>query len=252
MANGFWGGRFPLLNLISSQALCLLVNCRVIWLRSKNYFKSICVCRNLVLRNDESVKRIMAQFLEEGHDKLNIGGGAKNLKGFVNIDFVDSPNVQRKIVANIHDLSFVPSKSISHVHSNHVVEHLSFEDLKQQVFEWNRILKVDGLLSLRCPNILGVSYGFWFDPVVESHKDEFVELGFPIDEDFGSPADKWMHRDIFGLIHWFYGDIGNIQNQHLNQIVTSKLYKLLEANGFVILRIAQPEAVNIVVVARKK
>ncbi|MGB5158937.1 MAG: hypothetical protein WBN77_16040 [Desulfobacterales bacterium] len=153
--------------------------------------------------------------------------------------------------ANILDLAFIPDECISHVHSNHVIEHLKNEEIINQISEWDRILKREGLLTIRCPNTLGAAYGFWFEPILESQKAEFTRLGFPADEDFGNPADKWGHKDFFGLIHWFYGDAGNISNQHLSRLTPSVLHKLLVDKGFSVLKMSEPEALNIVIVARK-
>jgi len=104
---------------------------------------------------------------------------------------------------------------------------------------------------MRCPNALGAAYGFWFEPIIESHKDEFVKLGFPADEDFGNRGDGWVHKDLFALIHWFYGDPGNRANQHLSRLTPSMLHGGLVAQGFNVLKMTEPEAINIAVVASK-
>ena len=52
-------------------------------------------------------------------------------------------------------------------------------------------------------------------------------------------------------MHWFFGDAGNIENQHLTLVTPTKVRKALEKAGFEILRTADPEALNIVVVARR-
>jgi len=128
---------------------------------------------------------------------------------------------------------------------------LTKEQLEHQLKEYHRVLKDDGVLSIRCPNALGAAYGFWLEPILEQERDEFIACGFPADEAFGNPADKWMHKDLFGLLHWLYGDVGNIQNQHLNIITPSMIKSSVVEAGFNILKMANPEAVNIVIVARK-
>jgi hypothetical protein len=194
----------------------------------------------------------LEKWFRQGYDGLNIGGGPKNLAGFVNIDFVDYPNVDRAIIADITDLSFVPDGCVSRIHSNHVIEHLSGEQLHRQFSEYFRILKSNGRITLRCPNALGAAYGFWHEPILEDGREEFVSLGFPKDEDFGNSADGWMHEDLFGLLHWFYGDVGNPQNEHLSLITPSKIVNYLKSAGFAVEKMTEPEAVNIVVIARKK
>jgi len=191
-------------------------------------------------------------FLSKGFDKVNMGGGPKNLEGFFNIDFVAHANVDREIVANVLDLSFVPSNSVSHVHSNHLLEHLTEEQISAQFMSYHRILKHGGMLTIRCPNALGACYGFWCEPVIETGKQEFIDLGFPADENFENLEDKWMHEDLYGLLHWLYADVGNPENQHLTLVTPTKLSKWLDATGFRLLKMTEPEAVNIVVVAIKQ
>lgn len=251
MAYGNWGSRLPLENMVCSKAVFLMLAYGVARRRFINSVKRL-VCRpKVALENTPLTRQALMKWLDQGYDKLNIGGGPKNLKGFINIDFVSYPDVERQVIANIQDLAFIPDACVSQVHSNHLIEHLSNTELTNQIREWYRILKKDGLVTIRCPNALGVAYGFWFEPIIESQKDGFVELGFPADEDFGNPSDRWVHKDLFGLIHWFYGDPGNRANQHLSRLTPSMLHGGLVAQGFNVLKMTEPEAINIAVVARK-
>lgn len=238
-------------NFLCSKFIFTALHYRIATLRLKNSLKRILRPNKEHLVNDTSTALALMRWLEEGYDKLNIGGGRKNLAGFINIDFVPSAGVERQVVANILDLSFVPSGCASQIHTNHVLEHLTQEQLARQIQEYHRILKGNELLTIRCPNALGVSYGFWFGLVLEQKREDFVRLGFPADEDFGNPADRWVEKDFFGLLHWFYGDIGNIRNQHLNIITPSKIEATVAEVGFNILKTTDPEAANIVIVAGK-
>lgn len=251
MSNGYWGSKFPLGNLLCSKLIFILLAYRLTSRRLINALKQRLSPKNAIQRDTEAARRMFVHFFEMGYDKLNVGGGPKNLDGFVNIDFFCYPNVQRQIVADILDMAFIPDGCISQVHSNHVIEHVSKIDIVNQIRIWNRILKKGGLLTLRCPNALGAAYGFWFEPFIETQKEIFVQLGFPRDEDFGNASDRWVYKDFFGLVHWLYGDPGNAGNQHLNQLTPTALYHLLRKGGFDILKTAEPEALNIVVVARK-
>lgn len=251
MANGFWGSKFPVGNILFSKFIFASVRWRIATRRWRNVVKRFVYPDAVQLVNDASTAKALRLCLEEGFDKLNMGGGCKCLNGFVNIDFITCPMAERQVVANILDLSFVPSQCASHIHANHIIEHLTERQLERQLKEYYRILKNSGLLSIRCPNALGSSYGFWFEPILEQDKSEFVACGFPADETFGDPADRWMHKDLFGLLHWFYGDMGNIRNQHLNIITPSKIKGAVEKAGFNILKMTNPEATNIVIVARK-
>jgi SAM-dependent methyltransferase len=247
MSKGWWGGKFPIINLFCSKFIFASMRYRILTCRLKNSFRE----KKAVLVNESSTALVLRTWLDNGFNKLNVGGGSKNLEGFVNIDFVRHPTAEREVIANILDLSFVPSNSMSHIHCNHVIEHLTEEQLRHQILDYRRILKDNGCLTIRCPNSLGASFGFWFEPVLEQNRNEFIALGYPPDESFGNPEDKWLHKDLFGLLHWFYGDMGNIENQHFNIITPSKLKRYLEVSGFKILKMTEPESINIILVAKK-
>jgi SAM-dependent methyltransferase len=251
MANGWWGGRLPIDNIIFSRLIFVGVRWRVASQRFKNLVKRAVTVKLPQLVNKPETGDELKEWLSQGYEKLNIGGGRKNLVGFINIDFIAYPDIRRGVIANILDLSFVPNACASHLHSNHVIEHLTQDQLQHQLREYHRILREDGILTIRCPNALGAAYGFWFEPVIEREKEEFIALGFPPDEKLADPGDKWLHRDLFGLLHWFYGDMGNIANEHRNIITPTKIKVCLERSGFRIIKMSDPEAVNIVVVARK-
>ena len=161
------------------------------------------------------------------------------------------PGAEREVCANILDLSFVPTGCAAQIHSNHVIEHLTGEQIGSQLSEYFRILRPGGLLTLRCPNALAVVYAFLFTPVHESDREAFLRLGYPADEDFGDPRDGWMHKDFYGMLHWLYGDVGNIENQHLSRLTPSSLRQLVVTAGFKILLTSAPEAINLVVAAQK-
>jgi hypothetical protein len=251
MTDGRWGGRFAVGNRLSTKGVLAAVRWRIGVLRLRNARRRWLSPDRVCMANSASAAEALKLWLDQGYDKVNMGGGAKVLQGFVNIDFVSFPGVERQVVANIVDLSFVPNMSVRHIHTNHVVEHLTKEQLQEQLSEYYRILMDGGLCTIRCPNALGAAYGFWFDPVLEQDRDEFIACGFPADETFGDPADKWMHKDLFGLLHWFYGDVGNIRNQHLNIITPTGIKTAVEEAGFSIAKMSSPEAINIVIVARK-
>ena len=248
MANGWWGSRIPVINLLLSNFIFICVRFRIIICRFKNLIKN----KKVKIINDTLTTIALNTWIDQGFDKINVGGGAKNLEGFFNIDFVHHPDVKREVVANILDLSFIPSGSMKHIHSNHVLEHLTEQQLQEQLLSYYRILTDGGYLTIRCPNALGASFGFWFEPILEKEREKFIALGFPCDESFGKHEDKWLHKDFFGLLHWFYGDMGNIENQHLTIITPTKIKGYIDRAGFKLLVISEPEALNIVLVAQKE
>jgi hypothetical protein len=250
MKYGTWGSRLPLINYISSNLIFLVLSWRRLSRLMLNFAYRILNKKLVPVITEIKSRDKIEEFLGKGLNKLNIGGGSKNLSEFINIDFVCHPSVIREIVANILDLSFIPDKSISHVHSNHVLEHLSETQIKEQLTQYRRILIPNGLLTFRCPNALGVCYGFLIEPLIEGDQEDFFRLGFPKDEDISNPKDKWMYKDLYGLFHWLYGDVGNPENEHLTLVTPSKVTRWLQYSGFELLKISECESVNIVVVAR--
>lgn len=244
--------RPSIVNILINNFIFTCVKWRLFSLRLGNRIKTMIKGEHHQLSNDSLTAKAFLCFMGQGYTKVNIGGGAKNLKGFVNIDFVSHPCVEREVKANILDLSFIPDVSVSHVHSNHLAEHLSPPAFKQQLSQYYRIMRRQGLLTMRCPNALGVCYGFWFGVIPEVNKNEFLNLGFPEDEDFYNPLDGRYHKNFYRFLHWIYGDAGNIRNQHLNILTPSKIRTAVTGAGFNIVKISEPESSNIIIIARKE
>ncbi|MGC4065892.1 MAG: methyltransferase domain-containing protein [Polyangiaceae bacterium] len=202
-------------------------------------------------RANDVLRGEFLDWVNRGYTKVNLGGGGENLEGYVNIDFAPNSKAQRQIVANVLDLSFIPDGALTNVHMNHVAEHFTKDELASLISSCARILKSGGTLSIRCPNALGVAYGFWFDPIVETDKEAFVRDGFPADEAFGSPTDKWMYRDFYGTLHWFFGDPGSVGNVHKTLVTPTLLGGIVRQAGFDIVRTSEPEAVCLVLIGRK-
>lgn len=243
-------GKYPFLNMLATEFLFWTIRIRENQLIRKNKKKSKQREQKVSLTNTEQTQKNLQKFLDQGIEKLNLGGGSKNLEGYVNIDFVRHNHVEREVIANILDLSFIPDNSFTQIHSNHVVEHLTEHQFIYHLVEYKRILKDNGIITIRCPNVLGVSYGFFHDAIPETGHKDFLQLGYPKDEDFYNPLDNWYYQDIYGWFHWVYGDVGNIENQHLNLLTPTKIKKILENNKYHILKITDPEASNIIVIAR--
>lgn len=250
--NRVYYGHYPFINIIVSNLVFLTFRYRRY--RLQNHFSKLAGKKKqtVVLINDSSVKDKLQLFLDKGFNRLNIGGGNKNFKEFVNIDFVSHSTIEREVVANILDLSFIPDNCIQQVHSNHLVEHITQQQFEVFLKDCIRILKSGGVFSMRCPNALGVSYGFFFDVVPETEHQDFLKLGYPAEEDFCNPLDGWYHKDLYGFYHWIYAQTGNIENVHLNILTPTKLKKTVEAAGFKILKMTDPETSNLVLIAKKE
>lgn len=250
MAYGLWG-RVPLGNLLVTRLFFFAVSTRLLTRRAFNRLRGTAKLSASTLES-AACREAVRKYLDSGYNKFSIGGGPKNLDGFVNVDFVAHNKVQREIVADVRDLSFIPSACASQVHSNHVLEHFSERELKHQLAEYARILRPDGILSVRCPNALGAAFGFWFPPVLETSREAFVHLGFPADESFCNPEDVWAHKDVFGVLHWFYGDVGSLGNEHLTLLTPTKLRTFLTDASFSVIAMTEPEALNLVAICKRR
>lgn len=243
-------GYYPFVNIFVTRLIFRTIRYRAWRLKLYWRFKKKSI-PPIQLVNDSSVAEKFQKFYQQGFDKLNVGGGSKNFKGFINLDFISHSNVEREVIANILDLSFIPQSSCSHIHSNHLIEHITQEQLEKHLKDCAGILKPGGTLSLRCPNALGVCYGFFFEVTEEKGHQEFLALGYPAEEDFFNPLDGWYHKDLYGFYHWINAYTGNRENEHLNRITPTKLKTTVEKAGFRILKMTDPETSNIVLIAKK-
>jgi len=105
-----------------------------------------------------NVKFILNTLLERMNMiKLNLGGnetleggkGSPELKGFINVDARRLKGVD--VVADIRKLPF-KSKSIDEIRASHVIEHIHVNDIPATLLEWNRVLKIGGILRVYCPD----------------------------------------------------------------------------------------------------
>jgi predicted SAM-dependent methyltransferase len=89
--------------------------------------------------------------------KLHLGSGGVNLTGWLNVD-LDASN------ADLHlDLrAKLPfeDQSVTHIYSEHFIEHITREEALSLLKECHRVLKNDGVLRLSTPNLkfIAVSY----------------------------------------------------------------------------------------------
>jgi len=99
------------------------------------------------------MQRIVKESMKENHQvlKLNIGCGPHSLKGFINCDIRNLPEVDR-----VFDLILPPypfdDSSIEHIHSEETLEHLSFLKIPRVLKEFYRILKPEGTIFISVPD----------------------------------------------------------------------------------------------------
>lgn len=96
----------------------------------------------------------MAPFVFD-HDltprRLNLGCGFDLREGYLNIDFQDfhSPD----LVADVRELTMLPSDSFDEIIAIDVLEHLPRSDTARALSEWARLLRAGGTLELQMPDV---------------------------------------------------------------------------------------------------
>lgn len=86
-------------------------------------------------------------------EKLNIGSGSKVIKNAINVD------IKRLKGINIQaDARFLPFKSeiFETLYCFDLIEHLKREDLEGALKDWHRVLKPNGLLIIKTPNLKAI------------------------------------------------------------------------------------------------
>lgn len=90
--------------------------------------------------------------VNNGAGRLNIhlGCGPINHPAFVNVDGFPFPHVH--YVHRIDKLPMFNSNTADLVYASHCLEHFPYRSIKDVLLEWNRILKVGGVLRLSVPD----------------------------------------------------------------------------------------------------
>ena len=96
--------------------------------------------------------------------KLNLGAGRDHRLGWINAD-VDSRTNPDVVVDLEHHLPFI-SNSISQILLQDVLEHFTKESAESLLCESHRVLKNNGTLELRVPNVWQIFHQFRRDPAV--------------------------------------------------------------------------------------
>ena len=113
---------------------------------------------NNILKNSEEYKKLNKNKkpidLSNPQKKLNLGCGFDNRKGYLNVDFQEFHNPD--LVADIKDLSMLPSEYFEEILAQDVLEHFPRNETIKVLKKWSTLLKKDGVLKLRVPNLIGL------------------------------------------------------------------------------------------------
>lgn len=81
--------------------------------------------------------------------KLHLGCGSCLMPGWMNID---KYNFKADMQLSVEDLNTIKNNSVEKIYTSHMIEHLPRQVFHQALLEWNRVLKDDGKLIIRCPD----------------------------------------------------------------------------------------------------
>jgi hypothetical protein len=86
--------------------------------------------------------------------RINLGCGLDKREGFLNIDInaFSDPD----LVCDITNLQLLPSAYYEYAIAKDVLEHIQRLKIRNTLKEWNRILKIGGVLELQVPNVIGL------------------------------------------------------------------------------------------------
>ena len=81
--------------------------------------------------------------------KLHLGCGKLKLDNFTNIDILSD---KADLKLNFTDLSIFNNSKIEEIYISHALEHFKRREIIHLLLEWNRILKIDGVLRIAVPD----------------------------------------------------------------------------------------------------
>lgn len=87
----------------------------------------------------------------DGGLKIHLGAGPVNLQGWVNIDARQAPHIH--LQSEGFALSEFADGAISEIYMCHVLEHFSFEEIKEIVLNLRKKLRVGGVLRISVPDL---------------------------------------------------------------------------------------------------
>jgi len=81
---------------------------------------------------------------------LHLGCGDNYIPGFVHIDIIPRDHID--YVCSVDSLYMFKDDSIDLIYASHLLEHFKRNEVPRVLFEWNRVLKRDGILRIAVPD----------------------------------------------------------------------------------------------------
>jgi predicted SAM-dependent methyltransferase len=86
--------------------------------------------------------------------KLHIGCGKKYIPGYKHLDVIDFDHID--FVCDTRKLTMIDDLSVSEIYACHILEHVERNEVVTVLREWNRVLKVGGILRVAVPDFEAV------------------------------------------------------------------------------------------------
>jgi SAM-dependent methyltransferase len=87
--------------------------------------------------------------------RLNLGSGDDRRYGYVNVDL--RPEVA-DVVCDVRKLEHWADGTVDGILANDILEHFPADQSRAILTEWHRVLRPNGLLEVRVPNLYRLSY----------------------------------------------------------------------------------------------
>lgn len=149
----------------------------------------------------EHIENAIQRLREESATGLHLGCGNDIIPGLINCDqFSSAADIQLNAV----DLSCFADESVDYIENNHMIEHLSFSEVRSALAEWNRALTKGGWLVITCPDLDAVAQ-LWFAPDTDLtdgvSKEYILKMFYGSQENPGMFHKSGFNRDILaGLL----------------------------------------------------
>lgn len=97
------------------------------------------------------IKNVEKEYLMK-HLKIEIGGGEYGEPGYVQVDA--RAISETDIVCDIENQALpLENESVEEILTNHCIEHVSWRKIPFVISEWSRVLKTDGFVTIRTPDL---------------------------------------------------------------------------------------------------
>lgn len=138
---------------------------------------------------------------------LNLGCGNKPLKNYINIDSREECNPD--LVCDIRKLPYEDG-TIDRILASDILEHVGRLEVETVLKEWYRILKSEGILIIKTPNV---------DTIIDAYQVKKIPFG--------------------ELVRKLYGNQIYVEDTHRSGFNPESLKQLLVSTGFKIIKIEE-------------